>query len=270
MFNTSTLKWKLQQYRLYNKYEFGGNALTFYLRDLFSNSTRSKNYSDFQDYYLEHVIEDNYGIKFDPQTPFDTLKEMFEDGMYLLYDEFVTQPGDTVLDVGSQCGDFALLSSIHSKCKAVFAIEPLPNNMNILNKNISMNGVSNIHPIQAAASYYDGYINLNYTNDMAYKDGGKSSIKVRTIKIDSLNLKALEILKIDVEGFEMDVLYGSIDTIKKFRPQIILETHSKELKRNSLNFLKALGYSLSHEGREISLNNNGMDKVQNLFLSYDL
>ena len=72
-------------------------------------------------------------------------------------------------------------------------------------------------------------------------------------------------MKIDVEGFELDVLEGAVETIKKYHPKIIIETHSKELEKKTKEFLSRFDYRLKHEGRSIYNVNDKFDKVTNLF-----
>jgi len=64
--------------------------------------------------------------------------------------------------------------------------------------------------------------------------------KVRALRLDSLGLARLDLLKIDVEGAEFDVLAGAIETIKRCKPYIMAE----RLKSSSLqDSLTALGYA---------------------------
>jgi len=71
-----------------------------------------------------------------------------------------------------------------------------------------------------------------------------------------------------VEGFEMDVLEGAENTIRQFKPRIIIETHSKDLRKRCHAFLSSLGYSLQVEGRTVTSKMPGMDRVTNLFYSF--
>ena len=98
-----------------------------------------------------------------------------------------------------------------------------------------------------------------------FSSGG--DIKIRSEKLDSYSFKRADLLKIDVEGFEMDVILGAENTIRQFKPRIIIETHSKELRKKCRAFLSSLGYSLKVEGRTITVKSSGMDKVTNLFYS---
>ena len=51
-------------------------------------------------------------------------------------------------------------------------------------------------------------------------------------------------MKFDVDGEEFNALIGSIKTIKKFKPKIVLEIHPRELRNRIINFLKKYGYKL--------------------------
>ena len=97
--------------------------------------------------------------------------------------------------------------------------------------------------------------------------GGGKAQRTRLKTLDSYRLK-LTILKIDVEGFEMDVLRGAIKTIKRYHPKIIIETHTYKLREEALRFLGSIGYKVKHYGRSVTPKTGEFDVVQNLFLTY--
>ncbi len=99
---------------------------------------------------------------------------------------------------------------------------------------------------------------------MANNIGKGKKIRVKFRTLDSYKLKA-DLLKIDVEGFEIEVLEGTIKTIKKYHPKIIIETHSRALEKQTKEFLSRLNYDLKHEGRSAYNVNKEFDKVTNLF-----
>lgn len=81
--------------------------------------------------------------------------------------------------------------------------------------------------------------------------------------LDSFNLSSLGLLKIDVEGNEIQVIKGAIETIKRFRPRIIIETHSKVLKEAVVGLMIGLDYKISHMGRSFIDESN--NEVVNIF-----
>jgi len=68
--------------------------------------------------------------------------------------------------------------------------------------------------------------------------------QVNVTTIDSYNFDKIDFIKIDTEGHELYVLEGAINTIEKYKPNIFIEVHPKELKKekNAYNFLCDLGY----------------------------
>lgn len=267
MVNVSTLRWKMNQVNMYRSYGFFEYGLIDILQETLSKKKRSENRKRFIKKYLEKMIFEQYGIQFDEATPFATLREMFEEGIYLKFDEFIPGKDETVLDVGAQGGDYSLLCSNYHGCNRVIAIEPLMDNFRTLLSNISLNAADNVIPILAAASDRKGTLTIGRSRDMAVSHGGSSTEEVQMVRIDDLGLGRIDIIKIDVEGFELEVIKGAKETIRKYRPRIILETHSRSLKESCLDMLSGLGYSLEHEGREIVPRKpQPMDSIQNLFL----
>ena len=55
------------------------------------------------------------------------------------------------------------------------------------------------------------------------------------------------LLKIDVEGAELDVLQGARDVLKGAKPLVLVEVHSDELEKECAQFLEGLGYDCSRQ-----------------------
>lgn len=75
----------------------------------------------------------------------------------------------------------------------------------------------------------------------------QGNYQVESFNLDSFseqNKITPNIIKIDVEGAEMLVLKGAINILKQYKPRIFLSTHSVELEKECLDFLKSLGYQL--------------------------
>ena len=74
-------------------------------------------------------------------------------------------------------------------------------------------------------------------------DKPMSKISVETISIDSMNLEDLTLLKIDVEGHEIEALHGALITIKKYKPIIICEVWDNKKSWHAFNeIMKKLNY----------------------------
>ena len=124
------------------------------------------------------------------------------------------------------------------------------NVFNVLEENIKLND-ADVTAYNLAIGNGEEVSGSSDGNMFSY--GG--DLKIRSEKLDSYSFKRVDLLKIDVEGFELDVLLGAENTIRQFKPRIIIETHSKELRKKCHAFLSSLGYSLKVEGRTVNIKN---------------
>lgn len=171
------------------------------------------------------------------------------------------QKGDVFVDVGANVGYYTLMASILvGENGRVIAFEPEEENFMRLSKNIGLNNFANIIPVNKAIAEEDSekILNINPFNEGGHsiekfdsyrKNGVKWSVqktkekfpninfeqKVHTVSLDSYLSRAAilgtpALVKIDVEGFELDVLKGMKDLLSLNKPpQIICEvSKSKE------------------------------------------
>ena len=198
-------------------------------------------------------------------TNFNQCSEaLFHPLMYIV-DGFTPNKGDTVWDAGSQYGDYALIWEKYTDMP-VIAFELNTNNYNKMIKNFKINNSLNIGVNVALG---DGK-ELSYEMDgnMA-THGNKLTVQTKTLDSFLSKYPSPNYLKIDVEGFEMDVLRGASKILREIRPKLIIETHSSELKKEVINFLDEYGYTLKIEGRS-GVGKGFMDSVQNLFFTGDI
>jgi FkbM family methyltransferase len=90
-------------------------------------------------------------------------------------------------------------------------------------------------------------IGLNEDGSKIYGEFSKTTPKQKTtIKtLDSFNFKYVDFIKIDVQGFELEVLKGAYKTLKKNMPIICIEENLSDLKDSEIyNFLKELNYQV--------------------------
>ena len=209
-----------------------------------------------------YYAKEKYDLEFSENS---NVLEIFRDNIYSIYEDFIPKPGQTVIDIGAQYGDYAILCSKIYKAK-VYTFEPLPQNFKEILKNIRLNGLEDnqINAFNVALGNANKTAMLSYSGEMANNINKGKKIKTTFRTLDSYKLKA-DLLKIDVEGFEMEVLEGAIKTIKKYHPKIIIETHSRALEKQTKEFLSGLNYDLKHEGRSVYNVNKDFDKVTNLF-----
>lgn len=141
--------------------------------------------------------------------------------------------GGVVVDGGALYGDHThfYLNCVGPK-GMVIAFEPMPESYRCLANNCP-----------AAITYQLGldhsYGHFSIRHDQNYggaflewdEDG---SLPVFTVPLDTLNLKRLDFLKLDVEGFEINALAGAFETIRRCKPVMLIEVNVGALQRQAL------------------------------------
>lgn len=179
--------------------------------------------------------------------------------------------GDTMIDVGAHNGWYSLVSS---QCVGaggcVLAFEPNPDCIRALKKNLHRNATHVIRVVDAALSDKTSHASFWMGDDMAgslikdqaeHVSGKKVHMKnVRTYRLDDylkkLDVPPVRLIKIDVEGAELEVLKGATKTLTTYMPTLLIEVYCKDdaqvQKRNKvftlLNQLGYVPYQLSQEG----------------------
>ncbi len=162
----------------------------------------------------------------------------------------MVREGDTVFDVGAHHGFFSILMAQWvGKSGKVVAFEPSIHNFKILEKNIELNHLSNVIAINKAVGAFEGIVSL--------RDEHNSVVVERTSYLTSVSMTTLDaysgchpnFIKIDVEGFEVDVLRGA-SKILEMHPGLNIEIHLPELQHRGygissiLDFLSDKSYTL--------------------------
>ncbi len=176
----------------------------------------------------------------------DTTKAMHREFLYLgtWGEEFQTKlfknmlnEGDVVLDIGSNIGYYGLLAS--RKASQVYCFEPLPNNYNILKRNIQRNNIDNITAVQKGISNEPKKLKFNVIIDGATccVDGDGAEITINTTSVDSFcKGKKVDVIKMDIEGHEPFGIKGMKKTIKKHRPTLFTECAPIYLEKNGWTY----------------------------------
>ena len=216
------------------------------------------------DYFREYIP---FVIKNDVRfSKWKHHKEMLDDPNMYLIPGF--EPEKMIFDIGSQYGDWAILWARKFDV-TVYAFEPLRQNIDEMENDIRLNKMERvIYPIKTLIG--DGTpVDYKTDGNMAvYAKTGEFNYNTRSIDdFVGIYKEIPDLMKIDVEGFEYDVLVGAIRTIGIYHPKIILETHSSELREKCDGFLRTLDYELIHKGREIK-GSGWMNEVVNLFYAY--
>jgi FkbM family methyltransferase len=159
------------------------------------------------------------------------------------------KPGDVVFDVGANVGYYTLLSSVLVGPEGkVFAFEPLPRNLALLRRHVEMNNLTNVTVFAGAVSDRNGtaHFDAGAIPEMAHLSD-RGEIEVRTFTLDSLLAEGVPtpaVMKIDVEGAEIDVLNGARGMIEMRHPAMMVATHSVRLFDEVKALLQSWGYEV--------------------------
>ena len=152
--------------------------------------------------------------------------------------------GGVAVDVGASIGDLTLpLARMVGSTGRVFAIESHPEVFNVLCANLALNGIVNTRPINA-------FVSSERDVDTGSAVWGPHAYVGQTwepefVALDSLQLQRCDLVKIDVDGKELEVLKSGEMLIERFRPVLYFENDVKNKSVELLGFAGGkLGYDL--------------------------
>ena len=154
--------------------------------------------------------------------------------------------GAVFFDVGANVGFYTLLAArAVGPTGRVVAFEPHPQNVQALERNVQLNGLENVLIVPKAASRAAGHASLEVRNRATARLGTQHGLEVETVALDDIVSAHPElrpdVVKIDVEGHELDVLAGFRRTLEQAAPILLCEMHG-----HSAEFVTAtsrLGYT---------------------------
>jgi FkbM family methyltransferase len=168
------------------------------------------------------------------------------------------RPGMNVVDIGGDIGYYALLEArIVGPAGCVIAIEPMPRNFLQLCRNVQANGYRQIHTHQLAIGDRDGtaplYLSRRSNWHSMHRNPstiGQIQVAVRTLDslLASYDLSTVDLVRMDLEGYEVVVINGMCRTIEKYGPRLLVELHpdlvGEQVTVEYLRTLRNLGYSV--------------------------
>lgn len=167
--------------------------------------------------------------------------------------------GGVALDIGANIGATLLpLASTAGPNGRVFGFEPYQPVFEKCARNLQLNGLTNTTLLPLALGRSPGWVALQVRDERNLGKNavgaGDEGIPVEVTTLDlfvkARALERLDVIKIDVEGFEIQVLEGAVDTLARFQPDIFIEVSDVNLRRQSssasglLHLLRAHGYLL--------------------------
>lgn len=152
------------------------------------------------------------------------------------------------LDIGANVGLWSC--DLIKSFETVIAFEPVAEFRECFKKNV----IGTNYVLEAVAlGRTESFINMNIVpgntghSHINLESLGTGSIPLKTL--DSYNYETVDMIKIDVEGFEEEILAGAMNTILKNKPIIVVEQQKHEYKdamieKPSIKILEAWGYKV--------------------------
>lgn len=154
-----------------------------------------------------------------------------------------------IIDVGANIGNHTVFFSKVCRAKKVYSFEPQLNIFNVLKKNVVLNEVDNIVQIyNMGLGKEHTSANITVLDENNYGMSKLNKVKNGEIEINSLDnilidkVTTIDMIKIDVEGMELEVLEGAKNILIKFKPIIYIEAGTDEEFKNVLKFLECFNY----------------------------
>lgn len=163
------------------------------------------------------------------------------------------------VDIGSNNGVYTILSSKLAPKGTIYSFEPIHYLNKKIQKSISKNNSKNIvlHSYACGDKKSEATININPihtgTSSLIRNNESIHNQKVKVIRADSIIKTKVDLIKIDVEGYELFVLKGLNKLLKKYRPQIIFE-FNEDLFEEIHSYLSSFEYRFQTlDGRSFDL-----------------
>ena len=183
-----------------------------------------------------------------------------------IIEHFTPKQGDIVVDIGAHMGRYTIISSkrVGTNGKVV-AIEAHPGNFEMLNRNIKLNQLTNVIPLNYAVYSKETKIKLYipgeesgytvYNTIMSNRAGTEDKfVEVNATTLDCLlqlhQIREEEVnwVKIDVEGAEFEVLKGATNVLSKSKDTaLLIEVHGSDNYKPILNFLNLYNFKIEFE-----------------------
>lgn len=170
---------------------------------------------------------------------------------------FCVPSGGIIVDVGANIGNHTVFFSKYM-ASLVVAIEPHPDTFRLLTSTVARNELGNVLCIQTAAGSASGRATLSLpegydgnTGSFCITKGalGQHPVEVPVDTLDAIVSERLQdrqgqvtLIKIDVEGYEQEVLRGAPNILRTVKPHLVVEAQSSEQLQRFITELRPLGY----------------------------
>lgn len=167
------------------------------------------------------------------------------------------QIGDCFIDCGANIGFYSVLASrLVGDTGKVLSIEMIPETAAILNHHLQLNQCTNVQVVEFAlcdkdnqeiiATVQEGKFGQATISRVDSQNKIENEIVVKTVTLDTLtkDISHIRLIKMDLEGAELQALKGAVETLQK-TDYLIFEERTREIEQNPVfEFLKKSGFEL--------------------------
>ena len=231
----------------------GNMPINYFINKSFENKHISKN-----NLYTNQYIY-NYG-KTDYISESIIYNKCWEPNISNIFDNIIknnTKSQSVVFDIGCNIGYFSILCAKNTNISNIFSIDANIDNINILNMSCILNGINKIQPYNLCISDISGQLYTAGNKEFAKNVGNIGGINyikttnfipnddfISTITIDELinknSITDIIIMKIDIEGGELNALRGALNTLKTNIIKNIIIEISPTFNNDSADILQIL------------------------------
>lgn len=227
------------------------------------------------------IIETSFGNflidEYDLIGKFISNYKVWEFHLYEIYSKIIT-PDYYCIDAGANLGFHSI--QFGRLGKKVYSFEPQRYIFNQLSANILLNGLDNIidnyrlglgaknetqqlwnieHENWVGNGAHNwggrGVIQLNYGGERATQNEFREEDVIQIITLDSLNISKCDFIKIDIQGYEHNMLIGANNLLNKFKPIIFLE--NPDIKNDNLSVItKEYLINMGYDFYRLNIGNN--------------
>lgn len=146
--------------------------------------------------------------------------------------------GDTILDVGANIGYISCALATFNPTKQIHAFEPVASNVIVFEKNLKQNQIDNvtIHPYGLGSEEKSGFASWDPDNRGSafitkgdhekYPEQEEVVIRVLDKEYKKLEIKSCALIKVDIEGYELEFLRGGKGFLQAFKPTVVMEANN--------------------------------------------
>jgi len=245
-------------------YRLADKALLFYVRNVPNHPFKLRFVNTINDFFFNDAIQlktdrdARFRLSSREQTGHDIIVQGAYEPVTVGLAKTIMQDGGVFFDVGANIGLFSIQLSMIENV-VVYAVEPSAGIFSKLLKNIRLSHAENIHPINIGLSYQDGFAymfnkhpgNLGTTKVVEKIEQDSHLIRLCTLAelLTYLKITEIKLMKIDVEGYELNVLKGLFEDRNTIYPEnLILEFNelieeTGHNQRESFEYILGLGYA---------------------------